>query len=336
MSFDVFVSYPSQEQQTADAVCASLEKAGLTCWIAPRDIVPGADWGAAIVGAISEAKLMVLVFSQHANASEQIKREVERAVHYGIPIIPFRIENITMSKSLQYFLSTPHWLDAMSPPLQAHLDRLVRSVKSLLSTSTEKPAKDAGLAVMLGQFFYACAVAPPNQNDLTQCKSAARTLGVETELNELLSELRTGKRTLQLDDTGRIQELLRTRHGPRVSDGYYLGFRIKLLNSIIVSDPSGGDRQLLSSVGSQVLRAMKDFDAPVELQDSLARNLVRATDKSRGLPGDDLVRFCDLLLIDLQNLGVTDISLMRLRQFLTGGLTVGDPGFMAAASASGY
>jgi hypothetical protein len=81
---------------------------------------------------------------------------------------------------------------------------------------------------------------------------------------------------------------------------------------------------------------MEDFGAPVELRDSLARNLVRATDKSRSLPGDDLVRFCDLLLIDLQNLGVTDIGLIRLRQFLTSSLTVGDPGFTAAASASGF
>jgi TIR domain len=145
MSFDVFISYPNQNQRTADAVCASFENAGINCWIAPRNIMPGADWGAAIVDAISEARLMVIIFSRHSNASEQIKREVERAVHKGIPIIPFRIENVTMSKSLQYFLGTRHWFDALTPPLQDHLERLVRSVKGFLSPSAGKPAKDSSL-----------------------------------------------------------------------------------------------------------------------------------------------------------------------------------------------
>lgn len=168
--------------------------------------------------------------------------------------------------------------------------------------------------------------------ELAQCNSVVKELGIEAQVNELISAYRSGNRSLNMDDIATIQELLRARHGNRISDGFYLGFRIKLLNSVIVSDPSGGDRQMLSKVGSQVLRAMKDFGAPVELQDRLSRNLIRATDRSRTLPADDVVRFCDLLLIDLQNIGVTDLSLMRLRQFLTSDLTVGDPAFKEAAS----
>jgi TolB-like protein len=141
MSFDVFVSYPHQDKATAAATCAMLEASGIRCWIAPRDIVPGADWGESIIDAMTRAKVMVLIFSGHANGSAQIKREVERAVNKGIPIIPLRIENIAMSKSLEYFLSTQHWLDALTPPLEKHLNRLAASVRALLQIETEGDAR---------------------------------------------------------------------------------------------------------------------------------------------------------------------------------------------------
>jgi hypothetical protein len=104
----------------------------MRCWIAPRDILPGMDWGEAIVEAIHESKAMLLVFSSKANASQQIKREVERAVHRGIPLIPIRLDDALPSKSLEYFISTPHWLDALTPPLEQHLQRVAQAVKLLL------------------------------------------------------------------------------------------------------------------------------------------------------------------------------------------------------------
>ena len=69
MPHDVFISYSSKDKVYADAVCARLESEGIRCWIAPRDILPGMHWGGAIVEAIESARLMVLLFSSHANAS---------------------------------------------------------------------------------------------------------------------------------------------------------------------------------------------------------------------------------------------------------------------------
>lgn len=132
MAHDVFISYCSEDKPIADAVCATLEAQGMRCWIAPRDILPGTDWGEAIIDAIQESKAMLLVFSSKANTSQQIKREVERAVHRGIPLIPVRLDDAAPSKSLEYFISTPHWLDALTPPLEQHLQRVASAVKSLL------------------------------------------------------------------------------------------------------------------------------------------------------------------------------------------------------------
>ena len=143
MAHDVFISYSSKDKPAADATCAVLESRGIRCWMAPRDIVPGADWGESIIDAIHASRAFILVFSANANNSVQIKREVERAINKAIPVIPLRIENVVPVKSLEYFLSTPHWLDAFSPPLERHLNYLADVIQSILDgKSAPQPEKD--------------------------------------------------------------------------------------------------------------------------------------------------------------------------------------------------
>jgi hypothetical protein len=139
MAHDVFISYSSEDKPVGDAICATLESKGVRCWIAPRDVVPGQDWGNSIVQAIATARVMVLVFSSHANDSPHVKREVERAVHHGLVIVPFRIEDVVPGSNLEYFLGTPHWLDALTPPLEAHLERLAGVVLSFLTGQAPPP-----------------------------------------------------------------------------------------------------------------------------------------------------------------------------------------------------
>ena len=132
MAHDVFLSYSSQDKPIADAVCGTLEGKRIPCWVAPRDVLPGIPYGEAIIEAIQSSRLMVLVFSSNSNNSPQVMREVERAVSKGIPIIPLRIEQVPPSKSLEYFISAPHWLDALTPPLEKHLQSLAETVHLLL------------------------------------------------------------------------------------------------------------------------------------------------------------------------------------------------------------
>jgi hypothetical protein len=74
MAHDVFISYSTQDKPTADALCATLEAKGIRCWIAPRDIVPGMDWGEAIIDALQTSRVMVLVFSSHARCASRGSR----------------------------------------------------------------------------------------------------------------------------------------------------------------------------------------------------------------------------------------------------------------------
>jgi hypothetical protein len=129
---DVFISYSSKDKPIADAVVASIENNSIRCWIAPRDILPGEDFPKAIIRAINESKVMVLIFSASANASPQVTREVTKAVSKGIIIIPFRIEDAPMSESMEYLIGLPHWLDALTSPMEQHINTLVRRVKNLV------------------------------------------------------------------------------------------------------------------------------------------------------------------------------------------------------------
>jgi TIR domain/WD domain, G-beta repeat len=132
VAFDVFISYARADKPIADAACAALEAANIRCWIAPRDIDPGRDYGEALVDAIEGGRVFVLIFSSNANASSQIKREIERAVSKGLPIIPVRIEDVAPNRNLEFFISSPHWLDAFPPPREQYFGKLIDSVRGLL------------------------------------------------------------------------------------------------------------------------------------------------------------------------------------------------------------
>src|SRR5438034_7393863 len=138
MAHEVFISHSSLDKPVADAVCAALENAAIRCWIAPRDVQPGRSFPGEITRAIKQSKAMVLILSEHSNESDQIVREVELAVGSRLHILQFRIQNVILNDDLKYYLSTPQWLDASSPPLEQHLERLLNSIRSLLGMPAEQ------------------------------------------------------------------------------------------------------------------------------------------------------------------------------------------------------
>jgi hypothetical protein len=197
VEFDVFLSYSSKDKPAADASCHALEAAGIRCWMAPRDILPGAEWGASIVKAIAGAKVMVLIFSGNANESRQVTREVERAVNKGIPIIPVRIQDIMPTESLEYFLSTPHWLDAFTPPIEAHFQLLIRSISVLTGKEPQQsaalpPAEPLSTVAM--RLSHGRVMAPPAAPPFTplvtgpELRELCRNDAVLAKLNEALKQ----------------------------------------------------------------------------------------------------------------------------------------------------
>ncbi len=140
---DVFISYSTLDKPISDAACAALEKHGIRCWVAPRDITPGADWSDAIIDAIADCRVCLLILSTASNQSDQVKREVQNAVSEAKPILPFRIEDVALSKHMRYFIGTPHWLDALTPPMERHLQKMVETVAGLIAALDDKAGESA-------------------------------------------------------------------------------------------------------------------------------------------------------------------------------------------------
>ena len=132
MAHDVFISHAKDDKGKADLVCSLLEQAGIRCWIAPRDVRPGRNWGSEIIRGLDNAKVMILLLSAGSNRSRPVIKEVERAFGKEIVIIPVRISEVVPSEALEFFLSSDQWFDAITAPLEAHLDRLASAVKEYL------------------------------------------------------------------------------------------------------------------------------------------------------------------------------------------------------------
>ena len=79
------------------------------------------------------------MLSKESNTSPHVLREVERAVSKNIPIIVYKIENVQLSKSLEYFLMTHQWMDASD---EKDFERIWESVDSLMSKDSICDEKD--------------------------------------------------------------------------------------------------------------------------------------------------------------------------------------------------
>lgn len=143
MKRTVFISHSSKDKAIGDEICRFLEANGISCWIAPRDVTPGKNYGAAIVDAIDECAVFVLVLTSESNKSGQVVREVERAANANAVIIPLRAEAVQPSRDLEFYVSSSHWLDASEKPLTKHLGRLLDAIKNWKTSDEPAPERTA-------------------------------------------------------------------------------------------------------------------------------------------------------------------------------------------------
>ena len=141
----VFISYASQDAAVANSIVENLERHGLRCWVAPRDVKPGARYADAIVRAINEASALVLVLSANAIGSDHVAREIERAASKHKQVIAFRIDAMPLSPELEYFLSNSQWIDVPALGTPAALKKLAEAVGQ--GPTQAKVAASPGAAV---------------------------------------------------------------------------------------------------------------------------------------------------------------------------------------------
>lgn len=141
----VFISYASQDAAVATALVEALERHGIACWIAPRDVKPAALYADAIVRAIGSAKAFVLVLSESAIASSHVSKETERASSKKRPIIALRIDAAPLTPALEYFLSESQWIEAQVREMEPAYAKLIGAIPDSAQTAPRIiPAVTAG------------------------------------------------------------------------------------------------------------------------------------------------------------------------------------------------
>ncbi len=143
MAQHVFISYASHDKPCAEAICKDLEARNIQCWIAPRDVPLGADYARSIMEGITEAHAMIVIVSALSNKSVHVPREVERAVSRNIPVLPFRVESVPLSASLEYFVSSSQWLDASEGRIESHFEELAQALQRMTRATSANLARPA-------------------------------------------------------------------------------------------------------------------------------------------------------------------------------------------------
>ena len=139
-SADVFISYSSRNKIEADVIVNELEQHGITCWYAPRNIPPGKTWASAITEALTQAKIVLLIYTHDSNNSHQVLNEINLANATDKTIIPFRLSDEPMNDQLAYYLSRMQWVDAHSASLYDDVVPLRNQILSQLGGTRNKTA----------------------------------------------------------------------------------------------------------------------------------------------------------------------------------------------------
>lgn len=127
----VFISYASENQETANQVCSYLESHGKKCWIAPRDVPTGFNYGEEIIKGIEQSDAFVLLYDACANTSQHVLREVERAVSKSLPMVVYRLDDTEPSKAMEYFLLSTQWMDG-DEDTEVSLEKLNSALTKLI------------------------------------------------------------------------------------------------------------------------------------------------------------------------------------------------------------
>ena len=136
---DIFISYSSNDEHIANKLCEFFEKEKLSCWIAPRNIEVGKEYGGEIIKGIEESKVFFLCLTKSSNESQHVLREVERAVNRKMPIVVYQQEETTLSKSMEYFLASTQWF---IPGKDNDLEKLIWTVESIIEKQSKKPSAE--------------------------------------------------------------------------------------------------------------------------------------------------------------------------------------------------
>jgi len=264
---DVFISHSSKDREDALKICGTLEKVGVCCWIAPRDVDVGTDYGSSIIEGLNNSRILLLVFSQHSNASRQVLREVERAVSKGIKVVPVRIEDITPSSGMEYFISTTQWIDVFPGNVEDHMDKIRHQIEGLLIRDVKGEDNEENrnhTAFNLGkQLSLFVMYGEESTRGRFWILRTFNCLGLDAEwLKGFIAPVEKDNRLLGFDrNFDRIHEEMRKTQGSLTASWFDLGLTMTLISAMVLSDRDPGEkRDMIGALVSNSSRCVEELE----------------------------------------------------------------------------
>ncbi|MCL2797882.1 MAG: toll/interleukin-1 receptor domain-containing protein [Firmicutes bacterium] len=141
---DIFVSYSIKDQMFANEVVEYLESKGIECWIAPRDIAVGSKYyQAEIASSVIASKSFLLVLSENAIESDNVYDELALARKNNKRVIPFKIEDCTLTPRFELYLGSTQFYDATRRPIKQHLENLEKIIRGNINSFFNSTMSDA-------------------------------------------------------------------------------------------------------------------------------------------------------------------------------------------------
>ena len=120
MAYDVFISHCTKDKPYADAVCARFGmQAESAAGLRHGTFYPGSRGLKRSLTRWRIAAFSCLFLPPTPTAPNKPSKKWICAVNHNKTIIPFRLEDIKPTGSMEYFLGNLHWLDALSPHLKS-------------------------------------------------------------------------------------------------------------------------------------------------------------------------------------------------------------------------
>lgn len=157
--YDFFISHSTTDANEANKLVEKLESKGFSCFIAPRNIDSGSFFAEEIIDAIDNSKVIILLYSEYSKKSNYVFNEITAAASRNKKIIQVRLENIPLTKGLEFLIGSVQWLDSykhitddcangICTLFDASKDDLVKIEQQVEKARKEENSKPLGLEVV--------------------------------------------------------------------------------------------------------------------------------------------------------------------------------------------
>lgn len=133
MEHDVFISYSRKDEELVKKIRAALTQANISYWIDKEEIKRGTSYAKAISQAVYNSKILLFIWSEHSNNSENTANEISLALEFEKNIVPFKISKKLGPSDMTYHLLKLDRIDAC-PFESHHIQELVASIAQCLRT----------------------------------------------------------------------------------------------------------------------------------------------------------------------------------------------------------